>query len=546
MRNKFIRTLGMLAVAAVLLPTGSCTKDLDQEPTYLASAEVIYRDPAQILQVLARLYGGLAVTGQTGGNGPGTAQPDLSFIDEGYSNYIRAYFKAQELTTDEAIIAWGDAGLPDYNRLTWNADNQFIRAMYERIFFQISACNEFIRQTSDDKLASRGITGAEADNIRQYQAEARFLRALSYFHAIDMFGNVPFVTETSAVGENPRQGTRAEVYTYIESELRAIEPLLLAPRAVYARADKGACWALQTKLYLNAKVYNPAVTGNFDAAAVAADKLLRASAGYSLTPNYTHLFLADNDRAALRNEIIFPVAFDGINTQNYGGTTFLVHGSVGGSMDAAAYGIISGGWFGMRARRNLVDLFPGFPGATTDQRALFYTAGQNLEITDPSAFTDGYAVTKWRNVSSAGVPGKDVTGTFADTDFPMFRLGDVKLMYAEAVLRGAAPIGTTGSALQAVNDVRVRAGATPLASFTGDGLQNILDERGRELYWEGSRRTDLIRFGKYVSGYNWPFKGNRGASDITTGRDVEPFRVLFPIPTTDLVANPNIKQNTGY
>ena len=535
MRNKFIRTLGILALGAGMLPLGSCTKDLDQSPTYLASADVIYRDPAQITQVLTRLYAGLAVTGQNGGNGPGAAQADLSFIDEGYSNYIRAYFKAQELTTDEAIIAWGDAGLPDYNRVTWNADNQFIRAMYERIFFQISACNEFIRQTSDDKLASRGISGTDATNIRQYRAEARFLRALSYYHAIDMFGNVPFVTDKSDIGAAPTQGSRLEVYNFVESELRDIEGTMLAPRSVYARADKAACWALQTKLYLNAKVYTG--TAHDNEAVVAANKVL--GAGYTLAPKYEDLFKADNDRSAAKNEIIFTVAFDGVNTQNYGGTTFLVHASVGGSMPASDFGI-GGGWFGLRARPTLVDLFPGAPTSTSDSRAMFYTAGQNRNISDPSAFTDGYAVTKWKNVTSTGVAGSDPTATFADTDFPMFRLADVQLMYAEAILRGGTG-GTRQNALDAVNAVRRRAGAPALAAFNGDGLQDILNERGRELYWEGQRRTDLIRFNKYVTGYNWPFKGG-----VPAGRDVEPFRVLFPIPTSDLVANTNLKQNPGY
>ena len=535
MRNSFIRNLGILALGAGMFSVSSCSKDLDQSPSYLASADVIYRDPAQIRQVLARLYGGLAVTGQTGGNGPGSAQPDLSFIDEGYSNYIRAYFKAQELTTDEAVIAWGDAGLPDYNRLTWTADNQFIRAMYERIFFQISACNEFIRQTSDDKLASRGISGAEATNIQQYRAEARFLRALSYYHAIDMFGNVPFVTDQSAVGDVPRQGSRTEIYNFIVDELNKVDALgvLPAPRSAYARADKAALWTLQTKVYLNAKVYTG--TAHDAEAGVAAAKVL--GAGYGLAAKYPDLFKADNDytNPEAKKEIIFTVAFDGLHTQNYGGTTFLVHASVGGSMNPTDFGI-GGGWFGLRAKSNLVDLL----STGSDSRSLFYTTGQNKTITDPSSFGDGYAVTKWSNVTSTNKQGSDPTQTFADTDFPMFRLADVKLMYAEAILRGATA-GSRSDALAAVNDVRRRAGIAPLSAFNGDGLQDVLDERGRELYWEGQRRTDLIRFGKYVSGYNWPFKGGAAA-----GRDVEPFRVLFPLPTSDIVANPTLKQNTGY
>ena len=556
MQVNFKRTLGMWALAAALVPafTTSCTKDLDQVPSYSANAEVIYRDPAQIKQVLARLYATLAVSGQKGPAG----DADISGIDEGFSNYLRQYWLAQEVTTDEAIIAWNDGNLPDYNTLTWNANNEFVRAMYDRIFYQISLCNEFIRQTTDDKLASRGITDANANLVRQYRAEARFLRALSYYHAMDMFGNVPYADETSTVGGTlATQISRAALFDKVEAELKGIEGSMLDPRQVYGRADKGACWTLQTKLYLNAPVY----TGkDIDAngvkyatqAVTYANKVI--GAGYSLAPEYRLLFLADNSTSAARNEIIFPVTFDGQSTKTYGGMPFIIHAAVGGSMQLADFGV-SSGWSGNRAKPNLVDLFQG----ANDTRNSFYTTGQSKQINDIFTFTQGYTVTKYKNVSSAGVPGSDDksnkgSGDFVDTDFPMFRLADVELMYAEAVLRGGAG-GSAATALQYVNDIRTRAQAPALPAIT---LRDILNERGRELYWEGHRRSDLIRFNESYSAVNdpnktlftsgayvWPFKGSTDRK-TATGQGVAPTRTLFPIPTTDLVANPNLKQNPGY
>lgn len=539
MQANFKRNLGMWALAAALVPaaTTSCTKDLDQVPSYSANAEVIYSSPAQIQQALARLYATLAVSGQSGPAG----DPDISGIDEGFSNYLRQYWLAQEVTTDEAIIAWNDGNLPDYNTLTWNANNEFVRAMYDRIFYQVALCNEFVRQTTDDKLASRGINSTEATSIRQYRAEARFLRALSYYHALDMFGSVPFADENSAVGGTlAKQISRADLFRYIDTELKAIEPALMASRAVYGRADQGTCWTLQTKLYLNAETYLGAGNGRYTDAVTYASKVINA--GYSLAPEYRLLFLADNDRSAARNEIIFPITFDGASTKTYGGMPFIIHAAVGGSMPLTDYGV-SAGWNGNRAKSNLVDLFT----STTDTRNTFYTAGQTKQISDIFTFAQGYTVTKFKNVSSTGVPGKDDktnggAGDFVDTDFPMFRLADVELMYAEAVLRGGGG-GNQGTALQYVNAIRSRAQSPALGALT---LDNILDERGRELYWEGHRRTDLIRFGKFTSGtYVWAFKGSTDRK-TAAGQGVPATRVIFPIPTTDLVANPNLVQNPGY
>lgn len=178
----------------------------------------MYRDPAQIEQVLARLYATFAISGQQGPAG----QPDITGIDEGFSNYLRQYWQIQEVTTDEVVIGWNDSGLPELATNRWDANNSFVRATYDRVFYEISLCNEFIRQTSDDNLAKRGLSTDAANTVRTYRAEARVLRALSYWHAIDLFGGGPFATETDAIGSIPPYKKGADMFTYVESELKAV------------------------------------------------------------------------------------------------------------------------------------------------------------------------------------------------------------------------------------------------------------------------------------------------------------------------------------
>jgi hypothetical protein len=181
------------------------------------------------------------------------------------------------------------------------------------------------------------------------------------------------------------------------------------------------------------------------------------------------------------------------------------------------------------------------PPPSVDSRAMFWTAGQSLDINDITSFTDGYAITKWKNVTSTGVPGSNQK--YADIDFPMFRLADVYLMYAEAVLRGGSG-GDLNTALTLVNDLRTRAYGDAGGNITSDKLDLafILDERARELYWEGYRRTDLVRFGQFTNGtYVWPWKGNTKDGIATL-----PMYNIFPIPSADVSANPYLKQNPGY
>ncbi|MCD7973334.1 MAG: RagB/SusD family nutrient uptake outer membrane protein [Candidatus Azobacteroides sp.] len=522
-------TLLLFTLMNVVFLSG-CLYVLDEGPidSNVTTTADVFNNPESYKLSLVKLYAGLAVTGQMGAVG----QPDISGIDEGFSAYLRQYWCAQELTTDEAIIGSVSGNIREYHAHNWSASNEMVTALYSRIFYQISICNEYIRQVAP-RISS--LDSELQPEVIHYLAEARFLRALSYWHALDFFGDVPLVTEKDPVGKYfPKQPGKKVVFEYIESELKAIEDDLVDARNnEYARADKGCAWALLVKLYLNAEIYID--EKKYSECIDYCKKIINS--GYKLHPNYPYLFLADNH---FNNpEIIFPVAFDGKYTKTYGGTNFIIFSATGGRMDPEKMGIVSG-WGITRTTKALVNKFPDSSGET-DIRAMFFKDGQNIEIENLTKFQDGYAIHKFKNVDSGGIasPNKD----FVDTDYPVFRLADIYLSYAEAVLREGRN-GELEEARKHVNQIRERAygnthGCISLPDLT---LFFILDERARELYWEGHRRTDLIRYGMFTgSAYIWPWKGNQPA-----GTSTEVKYNLFPIPSSEIGANPELVQHIGY
>ena len=516
-----ISPLNVLALLVAFMMT-SCVNDLEREPITDVTSNSVYKDFANYKNTLAKLYGGLAVGGQTSGDGSG----DVADIDGGMSNYLRLMFYMQNIPTDEAVIGWNDGSLPTFNKMTWSSANEFNNAMYYRIYTEIAFCNEFLRNTTDEKLAANNITGANLTEAKHMRAEARFLRAQSYYHALDLYGNVPLVKEDVLPGTTlPQQIKRAELFKFVEAELLAAAQELKQPKTnEYGRVDQAAAWTLLAKLYLNAEVY-AGENRNTDCITYC-NKVINA--GYALKSDYASLFLADNNVA--NSEVIFPIVYDGVNTQTNGGTSFLVHASIGGKMNADEFGV-NGGWGGIRTTKAFVALFA--PG---DKRGRFFTDGQKLEIEDLGLFTDGYAFIKYKNVTSKGAKGSDAN--WVEADLQLYRLADVYLMYAEAVKRGGAG-GNQTTALGYLNQLRARAG---LANIDRYDLDYILDERARELSWELTRRTDLIRFNKFTTAqYLWPWKGG-----VKDGKAVEDFRNLYPIPVNDLVVNPNLTQNPGY
>lgn len=511
----------ILGVLAVCLTMTSCVWDLNVTPIdpNANTADKALVNEAAFEQFLSGVYLGFATSGYYGANGSAS----ISGLDGGASQYIRGLYHHSELTTDESVCGWNDQTIKNFHWMNWTTDDTFIYAFYSRIFMQVGMANEFIREAkaSDVDFAKK----------QQYIDEARVLRALAYYHAIDNFGNVPFADETAVVGVNPDQISRADLYDWLEEELKdLVSGSALPDKAgtTYGHANKSVAKFLLAKLYLNAEVFTGKAA--YDKCASVLTDLM--DDGYSLHTTsagtysaYQELFLADNDRCT--DEIIFPVEQDGVNTTSYGATNYLIFASTGGSMDPDEMGI-SSGWGGLR-------MTPEFYGkfSAEDARALFYTDTQVADIDDIGEFSNGMAFRKFRNRTSDGGYGKEVG--FVDTDFPMMRYADVLLMAAECQVRGA---GVSG-AIAGFNAVRERAGLTPIANPT---LQNILDERARELYQECWRRNDLIRFGQFTSGqYLWQWKGN-----VKEGTAVEDYRALFPIPDSDRLANTKLQQNPGY
>ena len=517
---KNIKILIMSFAAVTTLGLSSCVNDLDTTPIdpNVQLPQDVLKDEAAFEALLAKCYQGLACSSSDGANGG----PDINGVDGGFGQYLRAYFNLQCLTTDEAVCCWNDTGLPDMHNMNWQASNQFIVAMYYRIFYQIGLCNELLRQVEANPA------GVQFTNKGALIAEARALRALSYYHAIDMFGNVPFSTENDSVGAvGPRQIKRAELFEWIEKECKELiegNDLAAEGTNIYGRCDKGFVKMILAKLYLNAEVY--VGQDRYAECAALCEELV---ATYSLAENFADLFAADNDRFAVgTEEIIFAVPHDGINTTSYGGTNFLIFAGTGGDMNASEAGI-SSGWGGLSVTKQVSERY-----AEGDARAMFFT-DYGTAITDREVFTSGgYKSVKFRNVKSNGEAGQ--TTGFVDTDFPLFRVADAHLMLAECAARGKAD---NAKGLASLNAVRQRAGLDAVSSFTA---QDVLDERSRELLWEGCRRSDLIRFGQFTTdAYLWEFKGA-----VYEGAAVADHRNLFPLPPADVNANGNLKQNAGY
>ncbi len=529
--NQNLVKKGMLMLAFLFL-FGSCSEGLEISPRDddQFTNELFYANPDSYKQFLAKIYAGFAVTGQQGPSGQSDLGTGAGTVDEGFSQYLRGYWQLQELTTDEAIISWGESDNPtikDLNFNTWNADNVFLEAFFARIFYQVGLCNEFLRETTDEKLNTRGVSAELKNQIKTFRAEVRFLRALSYYHGIDIFGKLPFATEADFLGTLPQMQSREFVFNYVIDELNAIDQDLAAPRTnEYARADKAAAWMLKSKLYINSKVY----TGidRSEDALIAVNSVINS--GYGIAPVRNNLFNANNNNNGAQVEIIFPIAFDGINTKTWGGTTYLVHGCCNNDV-AATLGVDSG-WNGFRVRKEFVDNV-----GTSDSR-INYVPGNTdpASISDYTSFTQGKKLIKFSNKNADGTSGSNAT--HPDTDFPLFRLSDAYLMYAElAVVNNT---GNLNTALGYINELRTRAGVATV-SISDLNPDFILNERAKEMYWEGCRRQDLIRFDKYLTNYTWQWKGG-----TQSGTTLEAKRLIFPIPNKELRSNANLSQNIGY
>ncbi len=535
---KRILKLEKIAILILMMVIGfsSCTKDLDITPQDDQDllGEDFFANETAYRELLAGVYANLSLTGVDGAE-----SSNIDGLDAGTSQFGRVLLYLQTLSADQMIWSYeNDPGTREIQRNIWNADDPIILGMFGRSHVKIAFANNFLRETTDAKLDERGVSSALRSEIAQYRAEARLLRALSYYYMMDLFGQANFITEDSPLNAQPEAYNRAQLFNFVESELKAVESQLASPMTVeHGRADQGVAWMILAKIYLNAEVYigEPRYTETIEYCS----KIING--GYQLADNYLHNFMADNDVNSASNEIIFPLISDGRFTQNYGPTTVMINGSVGSiEANGAALGVGAGGWGGaLRLRKQFVQLFDA-PIFNNDTRNTIISEGRDIEITDIADRDQGFVLEKYSNAKSTGGFGADQT--FVDTDFPLFRLADVYLMYVEAHLRGGSGANDTDAA-NYINSLRARAN-NPQNNLTMNDidLDFILDERARELHWEAHRRQDLIRFGRFTGGsYNWAWKGNG-----TNGISLPSFRNLYPIPAASLASNPNLVQNPGY
>ena len=513
----------LLAFAAVLmLSTQSCIRDLDTEPKYDMTLEyILQQDPKAVEGMLSRLYASFALSSVKG-----SGESDISGADPGESPFIRGLVNLQDFTADGMKNRWGDNGLDQLTTTSnWTDNNKFFKYAYDRIYYTVPQATNLILIMKSDNV--------KYENKEQVVSELRFLRALSYYYLIDLFGKGVLVNDETFNASTPLpESSRAELFSFVETELKDIEGKLPAQNS-YARANKSAARMLLAKLYLNAEVYTG--TPRYNDAATYVNKVI-SEGGYQLEGNFRKNFSADNNTS---KEIIFPLIADAASSQSFGNTTYIVNGSIStDTMTPADFGATEG-WAGHRATKAWYGLFAGSAAglqSSTDVRAkLFWSTGHNWEMNDYKSWTDGFPSDKFWNKNS---DGSGSATSFSSTDFPLFRLSDAYLIYAECAVRGAA--GTSmGQAITYFNQVRTRAGA-PVVSILS--LDEVLNERGRELGLEGVRRQDLIRFGKFTGGsYLWPWKGG-----VKNGAAISDNYKLFPIPSTALQANPNLTQNPGY
>ena len=554
-----MKTLGKYLVCAgvALFGLTACVQDLNVEP----------QDENKILDfnqdaVFSKCYATLALTGQQGPAGSG----DVDDIDEGTSAFIRMVWELQEFPTDECWVGWNDPGLPEIRTMKWNSLNQLVQGLYYRLYFNITLCNHFLENAS-----------ADGDGANQI-AEVRFLRALNYYYLLDMYGNVPFADKVNA-SKKP-QYTRAQMFQWLEEELKEVETILPETRLNDFRVDKYAAKMLLARMYLNAEVYTgtPKWQEAADYAKEVIDgphKLHTTSLGGVYTP-YQEMFMGDNYRVlgGAAGEGLLNIYQDGIYAQAWGGSTFLV----AACRDKNVYvnPATSEGWAGYRCSPEFIakwtDLstaasilknefdMPAFLG---DDRAIICSVlntGAPVVTPDPEittadsikprgnmvGFYDSWSMLKWTGRYIENPLGEDITvaphGTqFPDTDVPFMRAGEAYLTYAEAVFRGASANGMTAE--QAIQALRDRAHNTAAFTITEDFL---LDEWSREFYAEGRRRIDLVRFGKFAgptADYHWEGRGGNTTDQGLVVMDAK--YNVYPIPESDIVAG-GLTQTEGY
>ena len=555
---KIINKILILSFAAILF--SSCLKDLDTLPlnTTDFTSENAYANEENYLKALSYINGYYMLVGQ---DDPGNN--DLGFSDSGQSEFLRQWINMNEMTCDGLKCVWGDSYLTELQHDSWGSStNDALVAVYTRAVKAIALVNEFLLQTTDSKIDARGQSSLKGE-IAGYRAEARFHRAMFFYVLMDEFGNPPFPMPENIGGENPKRITRTDLFNWLETELLDLASDNSAMPAVgsvpYPRPTKGSVWALLSRMYLNAEVYTG--TARWQDAKDAAKKVI--GMGYSLAPKYSDMFRQDNtENGSAEKEFIFAVAYDRVSTQSWGGTSTFASASLSEEANlklGAEFGLskINGeNWAGYHVPNDYVARFQlngvvwgnktnvfGYDRAASDKRAFFTNYG-SVQDFDEKQVSSGWMCWKFcgldsndKLVQQDGVPGN---WKLSSADMPIFRLAEMYLNYAEADARLNGGVVKDADALKYVKDLRDRAGVSMPSEVNLDWL---LDERAREFMWEGHRRVDLIRFGKFTDvNYPWTLKGG-----LMNGKIALPsYKTIFPIIQSDLSSNSNLVQNEGY
>lgn len=570
--NKF-KTIAPAATLLLSASLSSCMADLDK-----GNIDPNVETNPSTLGLYSKCYAGLIMEGNDG-------NADFTIDDNGKSTLLRNIFNFNELPTDEAICWWSDGGLVDISYNKYNAATPTLKYLYYRLMSNISFENNFL-----------SLEAAKEEDKTRY-AEVRVIRAYNYFLMLDFFGDPAFVEKSSS--ESPYQAhtynskfdanktyTRAELlqlgreflFNWVKDELLAAEPDLLEAKPEkdndpdYGRIDKGTCWLLLSRLYLNAGTYlnndgqdNP----YWDKALEYAEKVINSE--YALFDDskisetakangyqpYDLLFMGDNGSNGASCEALLPLMQDGTITQGYGGSLFYIAALWNDAMksvtgkDAAT---TENAWSGMRVRPSFLKVFFNNPSVVVnkeakdiramniDDRAIFWGKGNDknertLELGENKSFFSGIVTPKWNNNYAEG--GTPHDSKFVDTDFFLFRVAEAYLNAAEAEMH----LNGEGSdkAKGYIDKLRERAHAEVHSSYT---LNDVLDERARELYCEGLRRTDLIRFNQYGGNnatYKWELK-----SGSENGSNFDKTKNVYPLPSSEILANKNLTQIDGY
>lgn len=558
MKHIFMKTV----LAALLMGgvTTSCINDLN-----ISSIDPQSSSSYGDMELLAKIYGTLGLTGQRGPAGNG----DIS-SDEGESGFYRTTFNLQELCTDECVWAWQtDADIPQITNIEWTSSSPRVQWAFQRLAFDVTLCNFYLTNTEEK---------AEDPQYKLYRAEVRFLRALHLWYFLDLWGKAPFKT-TYDIYELPVEKAGKELYDWIDQELTEIEPQMAEVgefnnSSNFGRADRGAAYMLHARLALNSEVYTNGAVKDYQKAIdycnLLEGKYELSTADKNGYTGYEQVFMADNDEnLQAMKEIILPIRQDGVKTKCYSGSNYLVSST---RITGMPYMGTNNGWSCNFARAALVKKFfsnledcplatekapdnsteadiialDEAAGTTTkdvqrkanDDRALFYSGCggglRGIEFEQIAGFNSGLSIVKWSNIRTDGAPTSHVE--FPDVDIPLIRYAEMFLTRAEAKFR------LSGDPQQARADIEVlrsRAGASTPATITE---QFIIDEWCREFYMEGRRRSDLNRFGLFTGDkYIWDFKGG-----VAEGKSVANYFKVYPIPADDIIGNENLSQNEGY